>query len=106
MEAFDHDIDADDSLGKTKGLSYVSLIQDESQHEHQLKLYNEESKETGQLTVRTRFIVTPPEPEPNPNLNRNCLLKLKILDVQTFKDGDFFGKQDPLVKFKYNDKYY
>lgn len=33
MEAYDHDVDADDLLGKTKGISFVKLIEDEEEHE-------------------------------------------------------------------------
>lgn len=47
----------------------------------------------------------PPDPEPNPVLNRNCLLNLKIINVSTFKDHDTFGKQDPYVKFKYDNEF-
>ena len=34
LEAFDHDIDADDSLGKTKKTPYVTLIEDEEEHDY------------------------------------------------------------------------
>ena len=103
LEAFDHDVDSDDSLGKSKGISFVSLVEDEEEHMHDLKLYDGASKETGHLTIKTRLIVTPPEPEPNPQLNRNCILMLEIVDMSTFQDADFFGKQDPIIKFKYSD---
>lgn len=104
LEAFDHDVDADDSLGKTKGMSFVYLILDEEEHVHELKLYDDESKETGAVTFKTRFIVPPPVPKPNPKMNRNCLLQLQIVDLSTFKDADTFGKQDPFIQFKYNNE--
>jgi hypothetical protein len=47
LEAFDHDVDADDHLGSTKKISYVNLVQDEEQHEHELKLYDKDGKEAG-----------------------------------------------------------
>ena len=31
MEAFDKDLDADDSLGKTKKISFVTLVESEDQ---------------------------------------------------------------------------
>ena len=68
-----------------------------------MKLYNAGNKETGEITVKTKFIIKPTEPEPNPTLNRNCILNLQIVEMSTHQDGDFFGKQDPVVKFKYND---
>ena len=105
LEAFDHDIDADDSLGKIKKIPFVTLIEDEEEHEYQLKLYDDGAKESGEVVFKTKFICVPPVPQPNPKLNRNCMLKLKILDLTTFKDADTFGKQDPLVKFKYNNEY-
>ena len=70
---------------------------------HELKLYDAGNKETGEITVKTKFIITPPEPEPSPKLNRNCILRLQIVDMSTQKDADFFGKQDPTIKFKYSD---
>lgn len=105
LEAYDHDVDADDLLGSTKRISYVNLVKDEDEHEHDLKLYDKDGKESGSLLIKTKFIYVPPDPEPNPNLNRNCSLKLKIIDLVTFKDADLFGKQDPLIKFNYNDEY-
>ena len=83
----------------------MNLVKDEDEHEHDLKLYDKDGKESGTLLIKTKFIYVPPDPEPNPNLNRNCYLKLKVVDLMTFKDADTFGKQDPLVKFKYDDEY-
>lgn len=40
LEAYDHDVDADDLLGKTKGISYVTLVADEDLKEHELGLYD------------------------------------------------------------------
>lgn len=106
LEAYDKDIASDDFLGKTKGISYVYLTQDEEQHKHEMKLYDKDGKEAGKLIVTTRFIIKPPEPEPNIEINRNCSLILKIVDVSTFKDHDTFGKQDPYIKFMFDNETY
>ena len=92
MEAFDEDIAIDDSLGKTKSISFVTLVEDEEEHDHEMILFDNDGKKSGTLWVKTRFLYIPPAPLPNPILNRNCLLKLKILHVSTFKDHDTFGK--------------
>ena len=34
-------------------------------------------------------------------LNPNCSLKLTIVEASFLKDADFFGKQDPLIKFQH-----
>jgi hypothetical protein len=57
-----------------------------------MKLYDDGDKESGEVVFKTKFICVDPDPEPNPKLNRNCTLKLKILDLTTFKDADTFGK--------------
>ena len=36
--------------------------------------------------------------------NSNCKLKLKIIEAHFLKDADTFGKQDPYVKFVYDDR--
>ena len=92
LEAFDHDVDADDSLGKTKKMSFVYFILDVEEHVHELKLYDDESKETGTVTFTTRFIIPPAEPKPNSRLTRNCFLKINVISMNTFKDADTFGK--------------
>lgn len=83
----------------------MTLVQDEEEHEHVMKLFDKDGKESGTLVIKTKFIYVPPDPEPNPALNRNCFLKLKIVDVTTFKDADTFGKQDPFIRFKYDDEW-
>ena len=57
-----------------------------------MKLYDKDGKESGEVTIRTKFVYVPPDPEINPKLNRNCILKLCILSIETFKDADTFGK--------------
>jgi hypothetical protein len=44
MEAFDEDIAVDDYLGKTKKISFVTLVEDEEEHEHECILYDADGK--------------------------------------------------------------
>jgi hypothetical protein len=39
-------------------------------------------------------------------VNSNCILKLTIVEAKFIKDADFFGKQDPLMKWKHNGREY
>ena len=34
-------------------------------------------------------------------LNSNCKITLKIIEAKYLKDADTFGKQDPMIKFKF-----
>ena len=47
MEAYDEDIAIDDKLGATKPLSYVTLVEDEEEHEHDLTLFDADGKKSG-----------------------------------------------------------
>jgi len=38
----------------------------------------------------------------NPSLDKKSILKIIIKEASFLKDSDFFGKQDPYIKFKYN----
>lgn len=105
LEAFDKDVGGEDSLGKIKPMSFVTLVEDEEEHVHTVKIYDTNSKEAGTLIVATQFIYVAPDPEPNMDLNRNCTLSILIKDAKFFKDADTFGKQDPFCRFKYDDEY-
>ena len=42
--------------------------------------------------------------ELNPKLDKKSILRLVIKGAVFNKDSDMFGKQDPYIKFKYNEK--
>lgn len=92
LEAYDKDLVGSDLLGKTKGISYVSLVENEELKKHEVLLFDKEKKKAGELILTSQFIYVPPDPEPNPDLNRNCILKIMIHNAKFFKDNDTFGK--------------
>ena len=105
LEAYDKDLTSSDFLGQTKGISYVSLTENDELKTHNVILFDKEKKKAGDLILTSQFIYIPNDPEPNPDLNRNCILRVIVHDAKFFKDNDFLGKQDPFVQFKYEDDY-
>ena len=53
LEAYDKDLMSSDFLCKSRPLSFTSLVEDEEEKLHDLKLYDKESKEAGTLIVST-----------------------------------------------------
>lgn len=104
FEAFDKDLASSDFLGKSKGISFVTLVETEDLKTHTLLLSDEDGKKAGELIVTSQFVYVPPDPECNFDLNRNCILKVWIHNAKFFKDHDTFGKQDPFVKFIYDEQ--
>lgn len=97
LEAYDKDLMSSDFLGQTKGISYVSLVENEELKTHNVQLFDKEKKKAGDLVMTTQFIFVPNDPEPNPDLNRNCILRVHVYDAKFFKDADMLGKQDPFA---------
>ena len=105
LEAYDKDLMSSDLLGKTKGISYVSLVENEELKNHTVQLFDKVKKVAGTLILTSQFVYVPPDPEPNPDLNRNCILRIIVHDAKFFKDNDTFGKQDPFAQFMYDENY-
>lgn len=91
-EAYDKDLVTSDFLGKTKGFSFVTLVENEDLKTHKIVLNDNDKKKAGELIFTTQFIYVAPEPECNYDLNRNCILKVMIHSGKFFKDNDTFGK--------------
>jgi len=92
LEAYDKDLVTSDLLGKTKGISYVSLVENDEIKNHTVQLFDTEKKVAGELILTSQFIFVPEDPEPNPDLNRNCILRIIVHNAKFFKDNDTFGK--------------
>lgn len=101
MQAYDEDIASSDLLGVALPISYISLVQDDKEQEHNYDLWHE-FKRTGNLKFTTKFIWRAPDPPPNPNLNSNCRIEIIIKEAHFLKDADLIGKQDPYMQFKYD----
>ena len=105
LEAYDKDLMSSDLLGATKGISYVSLVENEELKTHNVQLFDKEKKKAGDLILTSQFVYVPNDPEPNPDLNRNCILRVEVLNAKFFQDSDIMGKQDPFAQFKYDGEY-
>jgi len=92
LEAYDKDLVTSDLLGKTKGISYVSLVENDEIKNHTVQLFDTEKKVAGELILTSQFIFVPEDPEPHPDLNRNCILRIIVHNAKFFKDNDTFGK--------------
>ena len=51
LEAYDKDLVTSDFLGKTKGISFVTLVENEDVKEHTLTLLDKEKKKAGELKM-------------------------------------------------------
>ena len=66
-------------------------------------------KKTGTVVFSTEFVWAEPDPPLIPrmaNLNKKCWLKITIVEATFDKDAEWFGKQDPFIKWKYGGVYY
>jgi hypothetical protein len=51
LNAYDKDIASSDFLGATKGISYVSLVENEELKTHNVQLFDKEKKKAGDLVL-------------------------------------------------------
>ena len=103
MEAYDKDLTSSDLLGIANPLSYVALVENTDDIQHDLDLFLD-FKKTGNVKFTTRLIWCEPDPDPNPLLNPNCRLNLIIQRATFLKNADLIGNQDPYIQFNYNQK--
>lgn len=68
FESYDEDVVSDDYLASTKPVSYVDLIQSETETEHTFNFY-EKRKKVGSLTISARYIFHPLKLAPPPVSN-------------------------------------
>lgn len=102
LVAQEADLTSSDELGAAEPLSLVSLVADREVQRFHVDLYLD-CMRTGSLMFTTQFIWREPDPPPHPLLDASCRLYVTIVSASFLKDSDLFGKQDPFVKFEYND---
>lgn len=93
------------------------MTQDEEHHT--LDLYDKNQNKAGSLQITTQYLwqepdaepdyeddifdeTTPPKPQICELLDEKSMLRIIIQEATFRKDSDFFGKQDPYIRFKYN----
>lgn len=104
LNAYDKDIVASDLLGVANPIDLVDFCQDDKKNFYDVDLFYK-FKKTGNIKFQTEFVWKQPDPPPNPKLNSNCRLEVIIKSASFLKDADWIGKQDPYIKFKYDNKY-
>ena len=111
IESFDEDTMSSDWLGATVALSFSNLIISPDPVQHNLIMNDKKGKKTGDVNIITQYIWAQPPAEPeekqkdfviSDKLDKKSVLRLIIKEASFLKDSDFFGKQDPYIKFVYN----
>jgi len=103
--AYDKDPLSSEFLGSSTNISLVSLVENENKKMHELELYDKNHKKSGSLNIITQFEAVPNNYEINPDMNSNSYVLLHILEATFLKEGSLLDKNDPFLKFKYNDEY-
>lgn len=77
-----------------------------------LPIILKDGKANGELKISSTLVYEEPDPEKVERddglkpLNKKCFIELNIMEATFLEDSDFFGKQDPFIKFKYRDQFY
>ena len=104
LEAWEKDLASSDFLGKIKPIPFKELTDFTGLKKHDLPIYDKKEK-TGSIrfTTMLEWIDYKP-PTPSPLLDKKSMLRIVIKSAVFLKDADLIGKQDPYIKFKYEDK--
>ena len=106
LEAMEKDLASSDFLGSTKPIKFRELASWEGLVKHDVQIFDEKKKVCGSMkfTTMLQWVDYSPPP-PSDLLDKKTVMRVIIKEAHFLKDVDTFGKQDPYIKFKYNDKY-
>ena len=111
IESFDQDALSSDWLGATVPITIANLIISSDTVKHTLVLNDKKGTKTGDVNIITQYIWAQPpvvveeksaDAIISDKLDKKSVLRLIIKEASFLKDSDFFGKQDPYIKFVYN----
>ena len=72
FKTFDKDLASSDFLGETDPLDIIDILNDDSVHNFELELFEENGQPNGSVKLSTQLIFKKPDPPANPDLNCNC----------------------------------
>ena len=104
LEAWEKDLASSDFLGKIKPISLKELTDFTGLKRHDVPIFDKK-EQTGSIRFSTMLEwVEYIPPKPSDLLDKKSMLRIVIKSAVFLKDADLIGKQDPYIKFKYEDK--